>query len=138
MTGLFNNEYPYTDFHELNLSWVIKKVKELLDHMRQIDEWKEDYQETVDKLQKFYDDLVAGRYPPEFVRHLTDWISAHGVEIIMKLIKMVFFGITDDGYFVAYVPESWDDIIFGTSGLDDFPANTDFGHLTLSFQITGG
>lgn len=25
----FNHEYPYTDFHELNLDWVIKTVKEL-------------------------------------------------------------------------------------------------------------
>lgn len=137
MSGLFNNEYPYTDFHELNLSWVIKKVKELLDHMKQIDEWKEEYQETVDKLQAFYDDLIAGRYPPEFVKHLQEWISSHGVDIIMKLIKMVIFQITDDGYFVAYIPDSWDDIIFGTSGLDDFPAGIDYGHLTLSYNIGG-
>lgn len=25
----FNHEYPYTDFHELNLDWVIKTIKEL-------------------------------------------------------------------------------------------------------------
>ena len=105
--------------------------------MMQIDEWKEEYQETVDKLQAFYDDLIAGRYPPEFVDHLKEWISEHGVEIIMKLIKMVFFAITDDGYFVAYIPDSWDDIIFGTTGLDDFPAGIDYGHLTLSYEIGG-
>lgn len=133
MSGLFNNEYPYTDFHELNLSWVIKKVKELLDHMRQIDEWKEEYQETVDKLQAFYDDLIAGRYPPEFVDHLKEWISENGVDIIMELIKMVIFSITDDGYFVAYIPDHWSEITFGTTGLDDFPAGYDFGHLTLTY-----
>lgn len=27
--NLFNHEYPYTDFHELNLDWVIKKVHEI-------------------------------------------------------------------------------------------------------------
>lgn len=26
---IFNHDYPYTDNHELNLSWVIKKVQEL-------------------------------------------------------------------------------------------------------------
>lgn len=29
MNGFFFNEYPYTDCHELNLSWVIKKIIEL-------------------------------------------------------------------------------------------------------------
>ena len=133
MSGLFNNEYPYTDFHELNLSWVITKVKELLDRMRKIEEWSQEWQDTVDKLQKFYDDLIAGRYPPEFVKHLEEWISKYGVEIIMRLIKMVIFAITEDGYFVAYIPESWSDITFGTTGLDDFPDGIDFGHLTLSY-----
>ena len=132
-TGIFTNEYPYTDFHELNLSWVILKVKALLEHMKQIDEWKEGYEETVEDLQKFYDDLVAGIYPPEFVDHLKEWISEYGVDIIGDLIKMVFFGLTDDGYFVAYIPDSWDEITFGTTGLDDFPSGVDFGHLTLLY-----
>jgi len=29
MSGLFDNKYPYTDFHELDLSWIITKVQEL-------------------------------------------------------------------------------------------------------------
>lgn len=133
MSGLFTNDYPYTDFHELNLSWVIIKTKEVLDRMKSIEEWKEEYQDTVDKLQAFYDDLIAGNYPPEFIEHLKKWIEVHGVDIIMELIKMVFFAITDDGYFVAYIPDSWNEITFGTSGLDDFPAGIDFGHLTLAY-----
>lgn len=136
-TGLFNNEYPYTDFHELNLSWVILKVKELLDKMKNMEDWRADYQKTVDDLQKLYDDLIAGRYPPTFVQNLRNWIEVHGVEIIGQLVKMVFFGLTDDGYFIAYIPDSWEDVIFGTSGLDDFPTGVEYGHLTLSLEIGG-
>ena len=29
MGNLFFNEYPYTDFHEMNLTWLIKKLNEL-------------------------------------------------------------------------------------------------------------
>ena len=29
MKNMFENYYPYTDFHELNLDWVLKKIKEL-------------------------------------------------------------------------------------------------------------
>ena len=29
LMDIFNHDYPYTDNHELNLSWIIKKVQEL-------------------------------------------------------------------------------------------------------------
>lgn len=29
MENMFSNEYPYTDFHEMNLDWVLKKIKEI-------------------------------------------------------------------------------------------------------------
>lgn len=29
MFPLFDNTAPYTDFHEMNLDWVLSKIKEL-------------------------------------------------------------------------------------------------------------
>ena len=62
----FNNTYPYTDFHELNLDWVIKEVKDMntnLDTMEErimeatekytnelVDEKLADYQQQIDDL----------------------------------------------------------------------------------------
>jgi hypothetical protein len=56
-------------------------------------------------------------------------------EIIDKyIVTMVFFGITDDGYFVAYIPESWEDITFYTTELDIFlPIQPEYGHLVLAY-----
>lgn len=46
----------------------------------------------------------------------------------------VFFGLTKDGYFVAYIPESWDDIKFGTTGYDiTTNSETNYGHLALIY-----
>lgn len=59
-------------------------------------------------------------------------------EIIAQYIKMVFFGLTQDGYFVAYIPDSWDDIIFSTSQYDDFTTlEPEYGHLILSVNVEG-
>ena len=59
-------------------------------------------------------------------------------EIINQYVKMVFFGLTDDGYFVAYIPDSWDDIIFSTSQYDDFTTlEPEYGHLILSVNVEG-
>lgn len=68
-----------------------------------------------------------------------DWINNFDTKYAEKIIAdyiatMVFFGLTDSGYFVAYIPDSWDNIHFGTTGLDtDVPIQPEFGHLVLIY-----
>ncbi|MBO7713719.1 MAG: hypothetical protein J6S85_26580 [Methanobrevibacter sp.] len=38
MAGNFFNEYPYTDFHELNLDWILSKMRELEERVANIKE----------------------------------------------------------------------------------------------------
>lgn len=55
-------------------------------------------------------------------------------QIVANAIKNVFFGLTMNGYFVAYIPDSWDDITFETTGWDvDIPSHPEYGHLVLSY-----
>lgn len=35
MSGFFFNDYPYTDFHEMNLSWIIKKIIEMNETLKE-------------------------------------------------------------------------------------------------------
>lgn len=132
MSWLFNNEFPYTDFHELNLSWLIEKYKFLLETLHKIDGWIEEHEEEYEELKKLYDDILAGNFPPEMIKSLEEWTIKNTESIISAAIKMVFFGL-EDGYFVAYIPDSWSEITFGTTKLDDFVAGYDFGHLTLTY-----
>lgn len=67
-----------------------------------------------------------------------EWINNFNTveieKIIAESIKMVFFGLTDSGYFVAYIPESWEDITFNTTDYDyPDPTNVGYGHLVLSY-----
>ena len=133
LVDYFMNKYPYSDFHELNADWLISSTKEMLEIVDNINEWKESHEEEYLELKQLYDDMLAGNFPDSMLQSLYEWTVRNTEEIIGRAIKMVFFGLTDDGYFVAYIPESWDDITFGTSGLDDFPEGVDFGHLTLTY-----
>ena len=68
-----------------------------------------------------------------------NWIDNYDTTFIKQVVDEyitvgVFFGLTNDGYFVAYIPESWDEITFSTSEYDDFtPLAPVFGHLILSY-----
>lgn len=50
----FFNKYPYTDFHELNLDWLLEHYKELVDQLQQINAWvaqhKIEYNEAIARL----------------------------------------------------------------------------------------
>ena len=49
------------------------------------------------------------------------------------LATMIFVQITDAGYITYYIPESWDNIEFNTTGLDINITGYDYGHLVLSY-----
>lgn len=126
-------DFPGTHYYDTDLRELICKVTKILKNVASLDEWKVEHEKEYEELKKFYDDLMSGNFTPEMEEALYKWTVENTVEIIGKAIKIVFFGLTNDGYFVAYIPNSWNDITFGTSGLDDFPAGVDFGHLTLSY-----
>lgn len=132
MSWLFSNEFPYTDFHELNLSWLIEKYKFLLEALQKIDGWIEEHEKEYEELLELYNQILSGDFPDEMLDSLKEWTIKNTQEIIGAAIKTVFFGL-EDGYFVVYIPDGWEEIIFGTTGLDDFIAGFDFGHLTLTY-----
>lgn len=129
----FRNKYPYTDFHELNFDLFITEFKSFVEALEKIDSWIDTHEEEYEELKKIVDDIYNGTLTPALDKSLRIWINKNMESIIADAVKMVFFGITDDGYFVAYIPDSWNDITFGTTGLDDFPSGIEYGHLTLSY-----
>lgn len=69
-----------------------------------------------------------------FEKKLEAWINENMESLIQKATKMVFFGLTDTGYFCAYIPSSWSDITFDTGG--DYDLST-YGRLILRYNVDG-
>lgn len=84
---------------------------------------------NIDELQK--DMTIVKRWIDNFD---TGFIEKEVNAYLKKAVKMVMFGLNDNGYFVAYIPETWDDIIFNTTGLDITIDDVDYGHLVLSWK----
>lgn len=86
-----------------------------------------DIKQLQDDFQKFIDSGFDDYYADQVIK----WIDAHLDFIFQHTVKQVFFGLTLDGYFAAYIPLSWDDIIFDT-GMDF--SDDSFGCLILRWN----
>ena len=87
----------------------------------------EDVAKLQELFQKFQDQGLAELYE----KLLQKWIDENHKAIYEHLAKQVFFGLTDDGYFCAYVPDSWSDIVFDTGAVY---GRSDYGRLILKFE----
>lgn len=100
---------------------VVQKMSELINSNNDLADITEQLVADVAELQKQIEQIKNGDY---------EWLR----EIITNAIKNVFFGLTQDGRFCAYVPQSWSDIEFRTTGFDiDLPCAPEYGRLVLRY-----
>ena len=104
----------------LNLFDLLNKLVCYCDKMGlQIDVNAQDIQEIRDYVNEF---LTSG-FDDALAEKIAKWIDDHLQFIFTHTIRQVYFGLTQDGHFVAYVPDSWSDIVFDTGavyGLDTY------------------
>lgn len=113
------------------VKYVIETQKNLYEEFSELYHFVNDFIESVDlqidekidaalKSNDFIDEVIIPK--------VRDWISKNMVDIVAETVKQVYFGLTDDGYFVAYIPSSWSDITFSTCVTDDC-----YGRLILEY-----
>lgn len=90
--------------------------------------------EQVANLAAEFDKFKEGAFDEYYISILTKWVEDNMPEIISQAIKMTFFGLSSDGYFVAYVPQSWSDIVFDTGAIY---GTAEYGRLILRMNVDG-
>ena len=121
--GAFGERFPYTNFHDLNLDWIIKELKKIIEDETQQNENIEELREQVAALEEW-----INNYNPYFIH-----------DIVLQYLKtilanMIFVEISDAGYFVYHIPDGWEAITFHTTGLDiELALQPQYGHLVLSY-----
>ena len=127
-------EFPHTRTYDSDLGWLIKQVKTLIDCCESMNDWKTQHEAEYEQLKALYDALMSGKFPDSIQIAFQKWMNKNALDLVGEMVKCVFFEITNEGYFVAWIPDSWDDIIFNTTGYDiNLALQPDFGHLVLSY-----
>lgn len=124
------NSYPYQNIEDLNLDYLLK----VADEAKAVLEKLGDYEGRIAELEECCAAIRSGNFTPEMVEKIKSIVQDNIIDIVGEMVKFVFFGLTDTGYFVAYIPEPWDSIIFNTSEYDIFLSEVrEFGRLVLSY-----
>lgn len=90
--------------------------------------------EMIEELQSDFEQFKDSGFIDYYETLIKEWMDNHVAELFEMLAKMVFFGLTDDGYFCAYVPDSWSDIQFDTGATY---GRFDYGRLILRYDVDG-
>lgn len=127
-------EFPHSRTYDTDLGWIIKNIKSYNDAIQSLNDWIAKNTPRIEDLEAFKTALESGDLPAGVQRGIEVWLTSHAAEVIAAIIKNVWFGLTDAGYFVAYVPDSWSDITFKTTGLDIIlDLMPEYGHLVLQY-----
>lgn len=91
--------------------------------------------DIIDNEKELSDEFLELKKEVEAVQEMLDNFDTVVIERIVReyLATMIFVEISDAGYFIYYIPDSWDNIQFETSGLDVELPDVEYGRLILSY-----
>lgn len=116
---------------EQRMKWLSKEWDRiehyLLDLCNQTNQNTEDIEELHKQFQEFKDHGFDDYYREMLER----WITEHFADIIETAIQVLFFGLTEDGYFCAYVPKNWSKYMVFDTGATY--GASDYGCLKISY-----
>lgn len=122
-------------YYEL-LCKVVEYLNDAIDELNVHSDAITELQEIITQIQEEFDDFKDSGFYDYYAEQLEAWIEKNMPWIIGKYIRMVFFGLTLDGHFVAYIPagNGWDDISFDTGAVY---GSDEYGRLILRYYVDG-
>lgn len=138
---IFQTSPPYAapgDHYQYDLYWLVNQLKQALSNtetLRLHDIGQDSRLDGLDALTaqlkeaacQLFAKLKAGDFTKDT---FIEWVNTNMTDIIYQMVRFVFFGLDDDGHFVAYIPASWEFLHFDTLLDPDKPG---YGHLVIYY-----
>ena len=116
---VYDDSLSYYEF----LCKIAEKLNEVIDNYGIFDGTLIRFQEQIDELKKEFEEFKEHGFDDYYAEQVKEWIANNLTYIFDNVIRQVYFGLTLEGYFVAYIPKGWDEIIFDTGmqfGVDTY------------------
>lgn len=109
----------YWDVYSQEQRWktICCELGKLIDYANAIGVQVNINTEQIQKLWVEFEEFKESGFFDYYAEQIEKWINDNMERIISQAIKMVFFGLTPDGYFCAYIPSSWAGIMFDTGAV---------------------
>lgn len=128
-SGLSNIEILSKVLHAVND--LIENNNEFIKELNAAEVNITELQQQVAQLQQDIEDVKNGEYVTLYLDSIINWIDANLQCLVSRVVKFVCFGLSDDGHFVAYIPQSWKFLMFDT-GID-YTNKDEYGHLIIQW-----
>lgn len=95
-----------------------KLIKELAMKIWEYDQILASKLKEVEDTLKQYSDILDGKiedFDNIILTKTENWLAENMEDILTEAVQIVWFGLTDDGHFMAVIPENWKDIQFDTT-----------------------
>lgn len=116
---------------------VVKKLNEVIDSNNELAGYVAtntmdiaQLKKDVELLNSEFEKIKNGQYTSLYIEAMKKWLAENLINIVGQIVKFVWFGLSDDGHFVAYIPTSWRFLTFDMVADPDSP---DYGRLLLSY-----
>ena len=138
---IFQTSPPYAapgDHYQYDLYWLVNQLKQALTNTETLrlhdigqDTRLDGLDTLTEQLKDATDQLFAKLKAGDFTKDtFLEWVDTNMTDIIYQMVRFVFFGLDDDGHFVAYIPASWEILHFDTLLNPDKPG---YGHLVVYY-----
>ncbi len=118
-------------YYEL-LCKVIDKLNELITKDNEQSEVINLLAIELEALKKLFEKFQESGFDDYYREQIEQWMADNFNEFMAARIKNVFFGLTDNGHFVAYIPDDWSELVFDTGFV--YGEDT-YGRLILRWDV---
>lgn len=118
---------------EQRIKAICEEICKIVGYLKTVADTTNNNATGLELLEKAFNLFIESGYDEIYKAQIEHYIRSNMDAIIKELYtKNVYFGLTMDGYFVAYIPDSWQDIGFDTGMVY---GTESYGRLILTWDM---